>query len=160
MKMNAVEAGALRARGRRAEIGNNLFHLGVRHLHRRPREDGVRYDRRRQRYDLGYQRLAAGMAQFSEDNAAAAMHCVGDPGEGTDASVVIQAELPRLILSTRLDVDMPGYDQAGAAARQIGIEADQIVGGIALARRHGFGRRRADDPVLENEASDLSRNHE
>ena len=81
------------------------------------------------------------------------MHCVGNTGEGPDASVVIQAELPWLILSTRLDVDMPGYDQAGAAARQIGIEADQIVGGIALAGRHGFGRRRADDPVLENETS-------
>ena len=57
------------------------------------------------------------MAQFGKDDAAEAMHCVGNTGEGADASVAIQSELPWLILSTRLDVDMPGYDQAGAAAR-------------------------------------------
>ena len=62
MKMHAVESGALCAFGGGGEIRNDVFDIALAHFHRRPRENGVGNDGRRQRDDFGNERLAAGVA--------------------------------------------------------------------------------------------------
>jgi hypothetical protein len=117
VEMDTVKARVLGPRGCGREIGDDFLHLGVGHRHRRPREDSVRDDGRRQRYDLGYQRLAAGVAQLGEDSTAMPMHRLGDAGERSDTIIVIEAKLSRFVLPARLYVDVAGDDQTGAASR-------------------------------------------
>ena len=160
MKMDAVEARPLRPPRRGGKIGNDLFHLGIRHLHGRAQENGVGNDRRCQGNDVGDQRLAAGVAKLGEDEAAVPMHRLGDAGERSDATVVLETKLSRLILAARFHVDVAGDDESRTTARKITIEADVCFGRLAAVRRHGLGGRRAYQPVLDGEPTDPARRQE
>ena len=88
------------------------------------------------------------------------MHLIGDTQKRRDALVTIEAELPGFVLSAGLHINVPGNNEPGTAARQVGIEPYQLVSRFAVRRRHGFGRGRANEAVLDYQVTDFAGAHE
>lgn len=88
------------------------------------------------------------------------MHRLGDAGERSDAAVVLETKLSRLILAARFHIDVADDDEAGTTTRKIAVQPDESFGRLAPFRRHDLGGRCAYQPVVDGEPSDPARRHE
>ena len=119
VQMDAVEASGDRAARRILEGRNHLLDVGLRHFLRLPAENLVLRYRRSNGYDVWHDRLASGVGEFGEDQAATSVHRAGEPLEPGDEIVGINPDLPRRALAAWLDINVPGHEEACSAIGEL-----------------------------------------
>ena len=154
MDVDAVEAGLAQAPRALAERLDRFLDVGLAGCRRPPRRDEVLDRRGRQRGHRGIAALAAGVAELAENRAAGVVDALGEALVGLDHRVVMDAGLAADIASARVDVDVAGEDQAGAAAGDVEVEPGIVLGDDAVVARHRLRGRRTDEAVLDGQRAD------
>ena len=154
MDVDTVEAGLAQAPRALAERLDRFLDIGDAGRRRPPGRDEVLDGRGRQRSHRRVAALAAGVAELTENRAARVVDALGEALVGLDRCVVMDAGLAADVAPARVDVDVAGEDQAGAAAGDVEVEPGVVLGNDAVVARHRLRGRRTDEAVLDVQRAD------